>query len=53
LLDTGLGDYLLDQRQGLSDMISGRKFWNYTAILRVYFNLAVQTIGQKTALAVI
>jgi hypothetical protein len=34
-------------------VIAGRKLRNYTAILRVYFNLAVQAIGQQTAFAVI
>jgi hypothetical protein len=53
LLNARLGDHFLDQRHRLSNVIAGRKLGNYTTILRVYFNLAVQAIGQQTVLAVI
>jgi hypothetical protein len=46
LLDARLSDHFLDQRQRFPNVISRRKLRNYAAILRVYFNLAVQAIGQ-------
>ena len=49
---TGLSQHLLQQGQGLADMVPGREFRYYAAVFLVYSHLAVECVRQQALLAV-
>ena len=49
----GIGDHLLEKRQGLANMVPGRQFGNHTPVLGVDSYLAIHAVRQQAALTVV
>ena len=52
-LNTPLGEHLINERQGFAHVVTTRKLWHHTAVLRMDLNLGVKRIRQEASLGVI